>query len=124
MATLNQAVVVEDLRVLLGLSEALFDMARGTLVVSLAVNRAETVLTPVPDTAHAIVLGVAARAYTNPTGVESEVAGPFQRRFAVPTVELTAQEEEKLKALAAAAAGLRGAFTITPGPRPSAACPP
>ena len=118
LTQLNSSGVVADLKVYLG-SPPDFDQERAALVVDLAMERCEAIVSPVPALARAIVLDVARRGLTNPSEVKSEQAGPFQRTFRDQTigVHLTEREEEQLKAMAADAAGLPGAFTITPGPR-------
>jgi hypothetical protein len=116
VADLDPAVVVDDLRTYLGLTPEAFDGPRAVLVVALAVTRAQAYLNPVPEAARAIILDVATRGFTNPTGTRSEAAGPFSRTFSTSEVYLTAGEREELLLLAQTAAGASRAFTITPGP--------
>jgi hypothetical protein len=115
LAELNAEGVVEDLRVYLGLADG-FDLARGQLVVDLALSRVENILSPVPALARAIVLDVARRGYTNPSEVQSETVGPFQRTYGSGAVGvyLTEREEAQLRAIAAGDSA-SGAFTIRPG---------
>lgn len=118
LAQLNSAGVVDDLRVYLGLDEDSYEKERGVLVVDLAMERVEAVVSPVPALARSIVLEVARRGYDNPRGVQSETVGPFTRTFGTGSVGvyLTATEKEALQAIAAGGT-TAGAFTITPGGR-------
>lgn len=111
---LNTAQVVDDLRVYLGGDG--FDRARGELVVDLAMERADAIISPVPALARTIVLDVARRAYTNPSEVQSETVGPFSRTYASGAigVYLTDREEAALRAIATGGTA-SGAFTIRPG---------
>jgi len=108
--------VVEDLRVYLAGDES-FDLARAHLVVALAMQRAQAIIDPVPWAARAVVLDVAVRGFTAPTGADTEQVGPFSRTFRTPGVFLTDAQRAELLHLAATVAGTSGAFTITPGPR-------
>jgi hypothetical protein len=117
VADLEATVVVEDLRTYLGLGDG-FDAARADLVVALALQRARTYLDPVPAAARAIVLDVAVRGFTNPTGTRAETAGPFSRTFTTAEVYLTAAERDELLLLGQLASGTSRAYTITPGPAP------
>lgn len=106
---LSAQALVEPLGTLLGLSGAI-DVARAQLNLELAIERAETVVVPVPDGARSIILDVASRGYSNQQGTTAETAGPFSRTLAMPGVYLTKRERADLKSLA----GKGGAFTVNP----------
>lgn len=120
---LNVSGVVSDLRVLLG-SPADFDEARAQLVVDLAVERVDAILSPVPALARGVVLEAARRGYDNPSGVQSETVGPFQRTYDTRSVGvyLTEREEAQVRAIAAGGSA-SGAFTIRPGGTPARRVP-
>jgi hypothetical protein len=104
-----------DLQTFLGLST--IDSARATLILLLAQNLCEGVLTPLPATANAVVLDVAARAFVNPQAVQAESAGPFHVQFgaqsAVGGLFLTRANKANLRRLN----GAGGAFSIDPLPK-------
>jgi hypothetical protein len=90
---------------------------RADLLIELAEQLCQTIVTPLPDGAAAVVLSAAARAYTNPQATTYEVIGPMsvQRPAGSGGLYLTKADKAALKALA----GRGGAFTIDPTP-PSA----
>lgn len=112
MAVLEFAEVASDLVVLVRQTGEL-DQERVQLMVTLAMDAVRQEIDPVPVAARGIVLGVAVRGYVNITGAESQTVGPFAQTFSKPGVYLTAREQADLRRLA----HVRGAFTITPGPR-------
>jgi hypothetical protein len=67
---------------------------RATLILGLAQDACEELLTPLPATARRIVLSVAARVYTNPTSVTNETLGPYAASR--PDIYLTRQERASL----------------------------
>lgn len=102
----------EQLGLLLGLDE--IDGDRADFLISQAVVLAETVVTPLPDGATAVVLSAAGRAYVNPQQVSQETIGPMsvQRPAGSGGLYLTKADKAALKA----AAGRGGAFTVDPTP--------
>ena len=103
-------VTPEDLRVYLGLDAV--DEARASLMIEQAVLLSESVVTPLPDAASAVVLAVAGRAYANPQGVAYETVGPISVQRPQAGLYMTKDERRTLKRLA----GRGGAFTIDPTP--------
>jgi hypothetical protein len=107
--TLTSAVLMDDLKVYLGLGDD-WDINRAGLVLDMTLERVASVVSPVPDEARPIVLDVAGRGYTNPQGVASETVGPFNTTFRAPGVYLTKRERADLRRLV----GRGSAFTIDP----------
>jgi hypothetical protein len=101
--------LVEDFGIYLGQS---LDEPRALLMLDLAIARCTAVVSPLPDAAKGIVLDVAQRAYTNPTGATSEVIGPFQQTSPSYGVSLTSANRRELRLLG----GSGGAFTVDPTP--------
>jgi hypothetical protein len=106
------APTVEQLGLYLGLSE--IDGDRGDLLLATAVSLCQTVVTPLPEGADAVVLSVAGRAYVNPQQVSYETIGPMsvQRPSGSGGLYLTKSDKSALKSLA----GRGGAFTVDPTP--------
>jgi hypothetical protein len=91
------------------------DYDRASLLIELAQEMCETVVSPLPATARGVVIGVAVRALLNPGNVASEGAGPFNTSFgnaAAGGLYLTKQDRATLLRLA----GRGGAFTVDPTP--------
>lgn len=105
---------VDNLRILLGLTDDTFDRPRGRLVIDLAVQRAQEILSPLPARARPVVLDAAVRGYSNPTGVDTETAGPYTRTYRSSQVRLTDEEKQTLRDMADDGSD-SGAFTIRPG---------
>lgn len=86
------------------------DTARAALILQLAQQLCETICTPLPAGATAVVLDVAARAYSNAANADSEVAGPFNTTFGAVSggMWLTRENKAALRRLN----GGSGAFTI------------
>jgi hypothetical protein len=97
--------IPEDLGTYLG-SEV--DPARAKLIISGAIALCSSIVDPLPEAALSVVLDVAARAYTNPTAVPNQAAGPFTVGSAPGGLWLTRQNKATLRRLA----GSGGAFTI------------
>lgn len=102
----------EDLALFLDLGEINGD--RADLLIAQAVALCESVVTPLPDGATAIVLSAAGRAYVNPQAVSYETIGPMsvQRPQGSGGLYLTKADKAALKAMA----GRGGAFTVDPTP--------
>jgi hypothetical protein len=66
-----------DLELFMGLGTATIDQNRATLILGLAQDLCEAILTPLPTTAKTVVLSVAARGFSNPTGALTETTGPY-----------------------------------------------
>jgi hypothetical protein len=79
-----------------------------------AVALCQTIVTPLPTGASAVVLDVAARAWANPTNANAEGAAPFSVNWGAVSggLWLTKQNKAALRRLA----GLGGAFTFDPTP--------
>jgi hypothetical protein len=96
----------------LGLEE--IDGDRADLLITSAVSLCQTIVTPLPEGAEAVVLSVAGRAYVNPQQVSYETIGPMsvQRPQGSGGLYLTKSDKSALKSLA----GRGGAFTVDPTP--------
>ncbi|GAA3957866.1 hypothetical protein GCM10023085_45460 [Actinomadura viridis] len=103
-------VTAEDLALYLGLSE--IDGARAELMIEQAILLAESIVTPLPEAASAVVLAVAGRAYANPQGVAYETVGPVSVQRPQAGLYMTRDERRTLQRLA----GRGGAFTVDPTP--------
>lgn len=112
----------EQLGLYLGLSE--IDGDRADLLIQAAIGLCQTVVSPLPDGAQAVVLSVSGRAYVNPQQISYETIGPMsvQRPQGSGGLYLTKSDKSALKSLA----GRGGAFTVDPTPAtadPSATWP-
>lgn len=98
------------------------DSDRAALILQLAQQLCETICKPLPVGATAVVLDVAARAYSNAANAEAEAAGPFNVTFGAVSggLWLTRQNKAALRSLR----GTGGAFTIDPMPADAGACLP
>lgn len=103
-------VTADDLRLYLGLES--IDDARAELMIAQATALAESIVTPLPAAASAVVLAAAGRAYANPQGVTSETVGPYSVQRPQAGLFLTRDERRTLQRLA----GRGGAFTVDPTP--------
>lgn len=103
-----------DLGLLLNVGD--INTARAQLILELAQQACENKVSPLPSGARFIVLNVAARAYTNPTGVAAQTAGPESVTYASSAsrlgIYLTADEIAELRSMA----GRGGAFSINTTP--------
>ena len=81
--------------------------ARADLLIEMAVSLVESIVNPAPDEARAVVLSSVARAYTNPSGITTEMVGPYQATRPSAGVYLTKGERATLRRLA----GRSGAFS-------------
>lgn len=105
------AVAPADLATYLGVE---VDEARATYLIARATDLCQSIVTPLPDTADAVVLDVAARAFTNPGNVTSQGMGPFNAAYgpAGGGLWLTRQNKSTLRRLA----GGSSAFSVDPTP--------
>lgn len=87
------------------------DTARAQLMLDLAQQECSIVLTPLPDTAKAVVLSVAARGYLNPQGNSTETVGQWSSQQMGGIFLLRAERQSLLRL-----AGRGGAFTVDPTP--------
>lgn len=94
-----------DLGIYLGLT---IDAPRAQMLLEDAQNLCESIVSPLPAAATAIIKSAATRAYTNPTGVTSETTGPYAAHRPSGGVYLTRSERRALRNLA----GRSGAFSI------------
>lgn len=85
---------------------------RADLLIQLAEDLCSTIVNPIPDSAKAVVLSVAGRAYMNATGVQSQTVGPetVQYGSSFGGLYLTKVDIATLQRCA----GGGGAFTINP----------
>lgn len=86
------------------------DESRAYVLLSLAQDLCSTIVSPVPPAARSVVLGVAARAYTNPQNAQSETVGPYAVNFGPASggLYLTKQDRSMLRRVA----GRSGAFSV------------
>jgi hypothetical protein len=84
------------------------DSARATQILLFAQSKCERIVTPLPASAIDIVVGIAARAFSNPEGILTETVGPFTVQRGPANLYLTRQERGDLRRLA----GRSGAFSI------------
>lgn len=86
------------------------DPDRAQLLIDMAVGLCESIVTPLPDAADAVVLDVVTRAFVNPANAETQTAGPFAAGFGAVGggLWLTRQNKAALRRLS----GSGGAFTI------------
>jgi hypothetical protein len=86
------------------------DQDRAQLLIDLAEQLCESVVSPLPDGSDAVILDVATRAYSNPSNAQTQGAGPFTAGFGAVSggLWLTRQNKATLRRLA----GSGGAFTI------------
>lgn len=103
-------VTAEDLAVYLDLEE--INGARADLMIEQATLMAESIVSPLPDSASAVILAIAGRAYANPQGVSYETVGPIAVQRPQAGLYMTRDERRTLQRLA----GRGGAFTIDPTP--------
>lgn len=101
----------EQLGLVLGLPEV--DGARADFLIGQAEALARAVVSPLPDGAGAVVIAVAARAYSNPTGASYQTVGPMSvQTTQAGGLYLSKTDRATLKSLA----GRGGAFTVDPTP--------
>lgn len=98
-------VTTAELALMLG-SEV--DEDRAALLLELAGDLCASIVTPLPDEAKVVVLGVAARGYTNPEGLTQETVGPYNVSHRWSGIYLTSQERAALRRMS----GSGGAFSI------------
>lgn len=100
-----------DLATYLGVDPSTIDTARAEQVLGFAQALCETVVSPLPAAAAAVVLDVAVRAWANPQNLMSESTGPFSANFGRigdGGLWLTRQNKAALRQLA----GGGGVFTV------------
>lgn len=106
------SVSTDDLATLLDIDPASFNTARGQLLLDLATSLATAVVSPLPDGAEAVIYTMAARGYTNPTGVSEQTVGPESVAYSAASagfgVYLTDEDKATLELLG----GSGGGFTI------------
>lgn len=92
------------------LGDTTIDPDRALLLLIAAQALCESIVTPLPAGAEAVVWDVTARAFANPTNTQSEGAGPFTVTFGAVAggLWLTNQNKATLRRLA----GMGGAFNI------------
>lgn len=99
-----------DLQSFLGVTTG-FDSTRATNVLQWAQDLCESVINPLPAAAKGVVLGVAARVYSNPQGLQAQAVGPASAQYLPGTggLYLTRGEKSALRRMN----GGGGAFSIT-----------
>jgi hypothetical protein len=87
---------------------------RAYMLLTLAEGLCLSVVNPLPSGAEAVVLDIAARAYTNPTNLTEQATGPYIAAYRLRWggLWLTSRNEAVLRGLA----GSGQAFTINPTP--------
>lgn len=85
------------------------DVGRATMLLGLAQDLAEAIITPLPAQAKAVVLSAAARGYANAQGITSETIGPYSVQRPAAGVYLTKGERAALRRLS----GGGGAFSAS-----------
>lgn len=105
-----------DLANFLG-DDTAIDSPRSPLLIGLAMDLCQTVVSPLPDGAKGIVLSVAAQAYANPQGIasESQTVGPYSQAIQRPGqtgLYLTKDQRRNLRLFD----GRGGAFSYDPTP--------
>jgi hypothetical protein len=110
-------VTPSDLQTLLGADTV--DVDRATLILALAQEKCETVLTPLPATARSVVLGIAVRAISNISSAHSMAIGSANvsygsanSSFGVGGIYLSRSDITELRRLA----GAGGVYTLDPTP--------
>jgi hypothetical protein len=100
-------VIPQELGTYLGVE---IDEVRAQFLIDKAAQLCESIITPLPDGGDAVVLDVAARAYSNPSNAQTQAAGPYSATFGAMGggLWLTRQNKATLRRLA----GSGGAFTI------------
>jgi hypothetical protein len=100
-------IIPEELGTYLGTT---VDEDRAQLLIDRATQLCESIVSPLPDAADAVVLDVVTRAYQNPGMASQQGAGPFTAAYAGGNggLWLTRQNKATLRRLA----GQGGAFTI------------
>jgi hypothetical protein len=103
----------DDLATYLNVTD--IDLDRANLLLTLAQDKCEAVVSPLPITALGVVLDIAARAYSNPTATQSTAPGPFGTPLgSLPGgLFLTKTNIAELSRLSTTNSG---AFTIDPTP--------
>lgn len=98
-----------DLSTYLGVE---LDAARATYLLARATELCQSIITPLPAGSDAVVLDVAARAYSNPGNVASQGVGAFQVSYggAAGGLWLTRQNKATLRKLS----GGSSAYSIDP----------
>jgi hypothetical protein len=88
------------------------DTARATYLLAQATTLCQSIVSPLPTGADAVVLDVAARAYTNPANVSSQNVGPYSASYGSVGggLWLTRQNKSTLRRLN----GGSSAFSIDP----------
>lgn len=95
----------EELGTYLGVT---VDVDRAQFLIDIAESLCLSIVDPLPDAARAVLLDVVGRAYSNPTAVPQQAAGPFSVSGVAGGVWLTRQNKSTLRRLA----GSGGAFSI------------
>lgn len=92
------------------LNDPNIDTTRAAYMLGLAQQLCESIVTPLPAGAAAVVLDVTARAFSNPTNVQGQTAGPYNAQYGTVAggLWLTSKNERTLRRLA----GGGGAFTF------------
>jgi hypothetical protein len=103
------AATAADLSTYLG---AEVDAARATFLLAQATSLCQSIVNPLPTGSDAVVLDVAARAYTNPSNVSSQNVGPYAASYGAVAggLWLTRQNKSTLRRLN----GGSSAFSIDP----------
>lgn len=104
------SVMPDDLDLFLAMNGTI-DTDRASLLIELATDLCTSVISPIPDTAKSVVLSAAARAYTNPEGVQGQTIGPESVQYGSATMGglyLTKGDVATLKRMG----GVGGAYSV------------
>lgn len=86
---------------------------RAALLLDLAVEACEEIVSPLPDAARGVVLDVAATAYSTPAGPGGNVmAGPYSMQAPPGGITLSRRQLARLRRLSGSHSGV---FTVAPG---------
>jgi len=89
------------------------DEERAALLIDLAVEACEEIVTPLPDKARGVVLDVAAMAYASTPGPGGNVtAGPYSMQAPAGGITLSKRNAARLRRLSGSHSGV---FTVAPG---------
>lgn len=97
-----------DLETFLGMATGTINTTRATQLLLFAQTKCERIVDPLPAAGIDIVVGMAARAYSNPEGVLTETVGPYTVQRGPANLYLTRQERADLRRLS----GRSGAFSV------------
>lgn len=93
---------------------AAIDPARAQYLIDQATNLCQSILTPLPAGADAVVLDVAVRAYNNPGNVSSQGMGPFNASYGTAGGGLYLTRQNKVTLRRLGGSGSAYSIDVTP----------